>query len=181
MDEEKLENEEDMSPAQIAAQVFLKAEEDIQQQAESPSASKIINEIHKAGVIHVAQTDENVKEQFQTQAKKTVQNELDTIEQENLTRRQKATYNANEDACRNYGIESSVPLWEIKLMKIGSAFWFVIYWIFASLTICPVSVFCKGIKAFIKHTWLALLFALIAYLIIVVGIPFLATWLATIK
>ena len=135
------------------------------------SPDKIIKAMHNTSVVHVATTDENVQKQFMDQAKKTVANELGAIDQENVDHRQKATYNANADACKNYGIEESVPLWEIKLMRAGSAFWFILYFLFASVTICPVSVFAKGIRAFIKSTWLAVVFAIICYLLIVAGLP----------
>ena len=51
--------------------------------------------------------------------------------------------------------------------------WFIIYWLFATLTIAPINIFFKGIKAFIKNNYIVFIFALICYLVIVVGIPLL--------
>lgn len=82
----------------------------------------------------------------------------------------------NSEACKNYGIDKAVPLWQIKIMKIGSAFWFMIYFIVATFTVAPIMVFFKGIKSFIKQTWLAVIFAIITYLIFAVVIPLLSVY-----
>lgn len=137
----------------------------------------IIEEIHKAAILHQVRNDEETNQKFIEQAKKTVANELDTIDQDNISRRQKATYNANAEACKCYGIEDAVPLWQIRLMRAGHAVWFVIYWIFASVTICPVNVFVTGINAFIKRTWLSVLIAIIIYLSATVLVPILITFM----
>ena len=164
-------------PDTTPAGVFEKPK--IEQPSETPQ--QIIKELHNAAIVHQVREDEETKERFLDQAKKSVANELESLNQENITHLQKTTYDANADACKNYGVEESVPIWEIRLMKAGSAFWFVIYWFFASVTICPISVFTKGIRAFIKSTWLAITVAVIAYLIIAVGIPVLITWINSIK
>lgn len=140
-------------------------------------ASELIGDIHKAAIVSEIQTNEVIKGKFVQQAQKTVDNELESINQENIERRQKTTYDANREACRNYGVDEAVPLWQIKLMRFGSGVWFVIYFIFASLTIAPINVFFKGIKSFIKTSWVVFIFALLCYLIIVVGIPILIKYL----
>lgn len=157
----------------IDSEVFAKKPE----KKEEKSTVAMIKEIHDAAVMAQVQHDEETKNKFMEQAKNSVDNALETINQENIDRRQKTTYDANKEACNNYGVEQSVPLWQIKLMKIGSGVWFVIYWIFATLTICPINVFFKGIRSFVKTTWVVIVFAVLCYLIIVVGIPILITWL----
>lgn len=142
-----------------------------QEKIELPETKKMIEEIHKTAIISEVNENQAIKSKFIEQAQRTVDNELESINQENITRRQKTTYDANKEACRNYGIDESVPLWQIKFMKIGSGIWFIIYWVFATLTIAPINIFFKGIKSFIKTSWVVFIFALICYLIIVVGIP----------
>lgn len=138
---------------------------------------KIIADIHKAAIINQVQTDEATNKKFIEQAKKTVDNELGSINQENIAKRQKATYNANLEACRCYGVEAAVPLWQIYLMRAGHAVWFVIYFLFASVTICPINVFVTGINAFIKRTWLSIVIAVLIYVSVVVLVPILTTYL----
>ena len=156
----------------VNAEVFNKPEIQYVENSESKSKS-IVAELHDAAVVATVKNDVEVQKKFSDQAKKSVNTELNTIDQEIKTRQQSATYNANEEACKNYGIDKHVPLWQITLMKIGSGFWFVVYWIFASFTIAPLNVFFKGIKTFIKNSYVVFIFALIAYLAIVIGIPLL--------
>ena len=158
--------------ALIAAEVFEKppAKNDVVTESNSEN---IVNKIHDAAVVGIVKTDEGIQKKFTDQAKKTVEGELNVIDQKTKKRQQEASYDANAEACNNYGIDKDVPLWQIKLMKLGSAFWFIVYWLFASVTIAPLNIFFKGLKAFIKSGWLVFILALICYLLIVVGIPLL--------
>lgn len=136
-------------------------------------AAAIIDEVHKQAVVATVQNSENVRNRVLKQAEKSIDNELQSIDQENIKRLQATTYDANKDACSNYGINSDVPLWQIRLMKIGSAFWFIIYWIVATVLICPINVFCKGLKSFIKQSWLVIIVGVLLYLLVAVGVPFI--------
>ena len=129
--------------------------------------------IHPKALSFVRNAQRDIQKKFTDQAKKSVNAELGTIDQEIKQRQKVATYNANEEACKNYGIDKHVPLWQIRLMKVGSGFWFIVYWLFASITIAPLNVFFKGISAFIKNSYIVFIFALICYLAIIVGIPLL--------
>lgn len=138
---------------------------------EDLSTEEIVDNLHKQAIVDVVKNDVQVQEALMGNAKNSIINEFESKEQETIDKRQKATYNANEEACKNYGIDKAVPLWQIRMMKFGSSVWFVIYFIVASVTIAPVNVFFKGIKSFIKQTWLAIIFAIFMYLVITVGIP----------
>lgn len=151
--------------------------QNIEIKKENNDTSSLISELHKQAIATVVSNDSETKKHLLDKAKKSVKNEFEALEQESLNRKQQNTYNANEEACKNYGISKSVPLWQIQMMKIGSSFWFVIYFIIASFTIAPISVFFKGIKSFIKQTWLAIVFAILMYLIIGVAIPLLIKFL----
>lgn len=141
-------------------------------------AKGIVANLHDRAILETVKNNQEVQQKFVEQAQKTINTELNSIEQEIKTRQQVAVYNANEEACRNYGIDKHVPTWQIKLMRVGSGFWFVIYWIFASVTIVPLNVFFKGISAFIKNSYVVFVFALLCYLAIVVGIPLVIKYLS---
>ena len=145
--------------------------------ATNASTEEIISDLHKAAILNQVKNDEDTNAKFIQQAKKTVDNELNTINEENKNKRQQATYNSNKEACRCYGIADAVPLWQVNLMKVGHSIWFVLYWIFATVTICPINVFMTGINAFIKKSWVSLIIALLIYLIFAVGIPLLNYYL----
>ena len=137
------------------------------------SSELLIGNIHKAAIISEVESNENIKDKFIKQAQKSVSNELFSINQENTVRKQKVSYDANVEACRIYGINNHVPLWQINLMKIGSSFWFIIYFIFATITIAPINVFFSGIKHFIKKNYVVFIFAIVCYLLVVIGLPLL--------
>ena len=137
------------------------------------STAEMIEKMHQAAILKQVQTDEETNKKFMDQAKKTVENQLDTIDKENVAHRQQATYIANREACRCYGIEEAVPLWQIRMMRFGHSIWFIIYWLFATVTICPINVFVTGINAFIKRTWLSIIIAILIYLIFAVALPIL--------
>ena len=153
---------------------------DIQQNEELPSIStteKLIDEIHKSAIINEVKNNKDIQNQFIGQARKTVGNELYSINQENILKKQKTSYDANKEACRIYGIDEHVPSWQILLMKVGFSVWFIIYWVFASVTIAPINMFFKGIKSFIKNNYIVFIFSVICYLIIVVGLPLLIKYM----
>lgn len=177
MDQEKKNEIQQLLDKSINSNIFKPVVKDDGQASSSSKAREIVGQIHDAAVIETVKSNEEIQTKFKQQAEKSIRTELDTIDQELKARSQVATYNANDEACKNYGIDKSVPIWQIRLMRLGSGFWFIIYWIFASLTIAPLNVFFKGIKSFIKTSWLVFVFALICYLIIVIGIPLLIKYL----
>lgn len=140
-------------------------------------ASDIVDILHKEAIVTTVSNDEEVKEKIINQGKKSIDSQLKTLHYENVAKEQKATYDANVEACKAFGIDSQVPTWQINMMKISHSVCFVLYWIFASITICPISVFFKGIKSFVKNVWLSVLFAILLYLIIAIGIPVIITLL----
>ena len=134
---------------------------------------RIVEKLPESAVATVVQTDEETKAELLETAKQTVKTEFSTLSQQALNKKQKAIYDANKEACLDYGIEREVPMWQVRMMRVGSAIWFVIYFIVATVTIAPVSVFFKGIKSFIKRSWLAIAISVLLYLFITIGMPLL--------
>jgi len=139
------------------------------------TAREEISERHVDAIKCTIKNDEQTQKQFLTQAKKTIDNGLDTLDKKSMKERQDANFSVNAEACNAYGIEKSVPLWEIRLMRWGHNFWFVIYFIVASLSIAPVNIFFKGISYFIKKTWAALLIAILMYALVFIVLPIVMT------
>jgi len=135
------------------------------------TAREEISNRHVDAIKCTIRNDEATQKQFIDQARKTIDNGLDTLDKKSLKERQDANFSVNAEACNAYGIEKSVPLWEIRLMRWGHNFWFVIYFVVASLTIAPVNIFFKGISYFIKKTWAAVLIAVIMYTLIFIVLP----------
>jgi hypothetical protein len=146
-----------------------------QTQKSSEAVGEMVTDIFKQGVVHVVANDQGVQEKILGTAKKAVEDKVDAISDQTTKEAQVSAYDANSDACENYGIMKDVPKWKINMMKAGSAFWFIVYFIFASLTVAPITIFVKGLVGVIKQVWLAVVVAIIFYLVVAVGIPYLIT------
>jgi hypothetical protein len=86
-------------------------------EADPSAPTDIVKDLHQAAVLAVAKNDKGVQEKIIEQAKSTVDQNLGAIDQTNQANLQKATYDANAEACQSYGISQSVPVWQIKLKK----------------------------------------------------------------
>jgi len=133
---------------------------------------ELVEQVHEFGMKETIINNDKMKREILKQSQKSIENEIDIIKTNSEKKLQDTHYNANKVACKNYGLDESVPLWQQKMMRFGSAFWFVIYWLFASITIAPVSVFFNGIKVFVKVNWLVIVLSLISYLMMI-SIPIL--------
>ena len=146
-----------------------------QTQKSSEAVGEMVTDIFKQGVVHVVANDAEIQERIIGTAKKAVEDKVDAISDQTTKEAQVSAYDANSDACENYGIMKDVPKWKINMMRAGSAFWFIIYFIFASLTVAPITIFVKGLVGVIKQVWLAVVVAILFYLVVAVGIPYLLT------
>ena len=177
-EEKKKEIKEAMKKIEIPEDVFKKKEEEeVAVNKEVSRTTKLVKDLHDAGLIEIVKNDEAVQEVILKQAHKSIENELIKIDSKGIKEAQDAVYDVNKEACENYGIDKSVPGWQVKMMRAGSAFWFVIYWLVASLTVVPIVVINKGLKVVIKKVWLTAALTGLFYLIFAVGIPLLITLL----
>lgn len=120
--------------------------------------------------------DTEVQDKLKAQSKSAINNVLDTIDKKIVNEQQTANFKANEAACNSYGIEKTCPIWLQKVMKVGYNIWSFIYSIIAFFTIVPVNIFFQGISHFIKKNWLALIVAILLYLILFVALPILFSY-----
>lgn len=137
------------------------------------SVENLIEEVHKSAVINEVRTNKEIQGKFVNQARKSVGDVLHSIDQNIAAKKQKSTFDANKEACLMYGIDEQVPSWQIILMKFGYSLWFIVYFIFATITIVPINIFFKGISTFIKNNIIVFIMAVLCYLTIVIGIPLL--------
>ena len=93
-------------------------EESKNKESPSETAGGLVKQIHKQAVVEKVKTSKEYQEKFFTAAGKSIDNELASLNQETIKRRQTTTYDANAESCENYGIIQDVELWKIKLMKV---------------------------------------------------------------
>lgn len=132
--------------------------------------SKVVQAVTNQTTLTLVEQDEEVAKKVEDTAKKIIDSHI--AEQNN-----RAQFDVNKNACEIYGVEKSVPAWQQNMMKLGAGFWFVVYFIIATVTIAPISTFTFKLVNVFKKTWIAIVVAVLAYLFIVFGIPFLATHL----
>lgn len=129
--------------------------------------SKVVQAVTNQATLTLVEQDEQVTKKVEDTAKRIIDSHI--AEQSD-----KAQFDVNKNACEIYGVEKTVPSWQQNLMKAGAGFWFVVYFIIATVTIAPISTFTFKLVNVFKKTWIAIAVAVITYLFIVLGIPFLA-------
>ena len=144
---------------------------------ETNKTKEIITKVHEQATIDIVKNDKEVQQKILDKAHTSIDRELDTLDQVEKERNQKATYDANREACEIFGIDKDVATWKVKLMRFGDNIWFLVYYVVAFVTIAPINRFAKGIKAFIKQSWLVIIVAILMWALIFVGIPIITAWL----
>lgn len=153
----------DTNKVESAIQVQKANEIDVFEKLANTDTSKVINAKTNQTAITLIDQDEKVNSQVATHAK-------DMIDTSLRQQKEKAKFNGNREACKIYGVESTVPLWQQRLMSWGSAVWFVIYFAIASFTIAPISTFAYKLNVVFKKIWVAIAVAVFAYIIALVTI-----------
>ncbi len=137
--------------------------------------NELVEQLFQEGIKHQIQNNVALQDKVLETAEHYVQNKADTLKNNVEAEKKESEYNNNKDACEAYGFnEKRTPRWAISFMKWGYNIILAIYLFVASFTVMPVIFLFKKISVAIKHTWLAILFAFIIYLFIVIGIPLIA-------
>ena len=162
-----------MNKLEVPKNIFSKRFDELKVEVPKSRTEIIVKELHDRGLIQFVEGNEEVQTKIMLQVAKSIDIELSKIDSKGTNEAQNEAYCANKESCKNYGVDAAVEQWKIKMMKIGSGFWFIMYFIIASFTIVPVSVVTRGINTFIKRSWLSIIIAVIIYLFITVGLPLL--------
>ena len=91
----------------------------------------------------------------------------------------KAAYFRNKKgACECFGYnEETTEKWAVKVMNFWHNIMTAIWLCLGFFTFAPITFIAKKMTVIFKKTWLAIVVSVIIYLIIVVGVPFLASYL----
>ena len=137
---------------------------------------KVAEKAIVAGAIASLQ-DEDFQTKVKDQARQALGTEINT--QQNILDReeQESFYDANKEACDAFGIDKGVPTWQIKMMRVGHAVWFIVYYVVAFLTVAPITIFTKMFSHFIKRNWIALIIAVVIWALIITS-PIIGIWIS---
>lgn len=143
------------------------------------SHEEVITALQNKKTIEIAATDKEVAKKMDDNAKKLIDNQLEATENEAVTKNQESFSRRHKTATKMYGYPDDGdprPKWQTTMMKVGADFWFIVYFIVATVTVCPLSVFFDVFKAIFKKGWLAMVVAIITYLVITIALPLIAIY-----
>lgn len=146
------------------------------QELKGTRATDVVRAMQNKRAMEIAEGDEDVRRKIDESAKRVIDNSTQVVRNESEADVTHSHFILHKTAIQMYGFNEERPLWQQKMMQIGSAVWFVVYFIIASITVCPLSVFFDVFKNIFKRGWLAMIVTIIAYLCVVVGIPLLTSF-----
>lgn len=133
----------------------------------------VVRAVQNKKTMELAETDETVRAQMEENAKHSIDDSMKVVANESATKVNESHFDLHKTANKMYGFKEARPLWQQKMMVVGSAIWFIIYFIIATFTVCPISVFCDVFKNIFKNACIAIIVSILVYLAIIVGIPLL--------
>lgn len=131
----------------------------------------VVRAVQNKKTMELAETDETVIAQMEENAKHSIDDSMKVVANESATKVNESHFDLHKTANKMYGFKEARPLWQQKMMVVGSAIWFVVYFIIASFTVCPISVFCDVFNNIFKRAWIAVFVSILVYSAIFVGIP----------
>lgn len=155
--------DEDIKKSLIAGQEFSALKE--------TNANEMINAVTNKTTLDLVTNDEETKKKIVEHSKQQIDNEIEINNNKAESDKIETKFKCNKEACKIYGVVDAVPLWQQRMMVVGYSIWFVIYFIIATLTIAPISIFAQKLTKIVVKSWAAILIAVVLYLIIVIGVP----------
>ncbi len=139
---------------------------------------QLVEEAFNQAVIHRVATDESVQKELLDSAGKVVKNKTDAIKERADLEDKTAYFNNKKGACECFGYnEATTEKWAVKVMNVWHNIMTAIWLLIGFFTFAPITFVAKKITVIFKKSWVAITLAIIIYLIVVVGIPFLSAYL----
>jgi uncharacterized protein YbcC (UPF0753/DUF2309 family) len=162
-----MEDNELMPIEQIRQQNLFAKQQQVEKVEEKAQDGKdlLVQEMFEQAVVHEVSNNEELKNKVLDTAKKFTDTKMKVIEQNVDAEHKEANFNNKKDACESYGFnEKMTPIWATKLMSIGYSVMLAIWLLIGTFTYMPVIFITKKLSVGIKHTWIAIVFALALYL-----------------
>lgn len=140
-------------------------------------ADAVISSAFNAALINkIGQSDE-LKEDLLRSAERVVKNKVGRIDSDAERESKKAYFNNKKDACECFGYtEETTEKWAVNAMNVWHNIMTAIWIVFGCITFAPITFVARKIKAIFKQTWLAVLLAVIIYLLVVL-VPIIITYI----
>ena len=140
-------------------------------------ADEVINSAFNSALINkIGQSDE-LKEDLMSSAERVIKNKVGKIDSDAERESKKAYFNNKKDACECFGYtEETTEKWAVNAMNVWHNIMTAIWIVFGCITFAPITFVARKIKAIFKQTWLAVLLAVIIYLLVVL-VPIIITYI----
>lgn len=145
--------------------VFKHSKDDDENQS---ITTKLVQQGVQSAIVHKLKNEQEIQEKFLGTADKVITTNISKVVNEAEKNEKLAIYENHKDACDLYGInEKTVPKWVVKACVTVQNFWYAMWIVIGFFTIAPVVFVSKKIKIIVKHTWIAVIIALIVYAAII--------------
>lgn len=164
MDEERLEQiKQEIIVKKQEASIFDSPKEQPEQVEDKKG--QLVESMFEQAVVHEVANNPELKESVLDTAKVYTETKMQVIKTNVDTEHKEANFNNRIDACASYGFnEKTTPIWATKLMTFGYNIMLAIWLFIGTFTFMPVIFIAKKMAVGLKHTWLAVIFALVIYL-----------------
>lgn len=140
------------------------------------TAGELVEEAFNQAVVHRVKTDEEVQNTLLQSADKVIQNKTNAIKERADQEDKEAYFNNKKNACECFGYnEATTEKWAVKVMNYWHNVMTAIWLFIGFFTFAPITFVAKKVEVIFKKSWVAVVVAIVLYLIIVVGIPLLTT------
>lgn len=139
---------------------------------ENATAGNMVEQAFTEAVVATVKNDEKVQSEIMQSAEKVVRNKAQELKSRAETEAKEAHFANKKSACECFGYnETTTEKWAVSLMGIWHNVITAI-WIFIGMfTFAPVTFVAKKLGVIIKSAWLAVLIAVIIYVVAVLS-PF---------
>lgn len=159
--------DKELMPIEQIRQQNLFEKQQLQKVEENNQDGKelLVQEMFEQAVVHEVANNEELKSKVLDTAKKFTDTKMKVIEKNVDSEHKEANFNNKKDACESYGFnEKMTPIWATNFMSIGYSIMLAIWLFVGTFTYMPVIFITKKLSVGIKHTWIAIVFAVVLYL-----------------
>lgn len=136
-------------------------------------SAAIVAELLDKGILASVLNNKDIQDNILSQADDALKKNLNILNKKLAKKNQDAEFDFAKEACENFGVPDSVPVWQIRMMKIGSNIWFLVYYFTVGFFIvAPISVFSRSLKTFLKKNWLTIAISIVVYVALATGIVY---------
>lgn len=141
-------------------------------------AGDLVEQAFNQAVIATVTNDEKVQSDIMHGAEKVIQNKTSKIKAEAELEAKEAHFNNKKGACECFGFnETTTPKWAVNIMGFWVGVLTAIWILIGMVTFAPVTFVAKKVSVIFRKTWLAVLVALVIYIVFLLS----PLWLPILK